>query len=483
MRDVLIDAHTGELLLRRNRARDALAADASCSRPRPRQPRRVSPTRCRAAPEPPALRPPTTTCARSPPPFATPPPSSPTPGASKATTRGSSAATADWQRRAHRASTAGCSTSRSTPPPRRRPSLFFASNFVHDFFYDLGFDEAAGNFQQDNFGRGGAGGDPVKLNARAAGPQQRQLRPRARRHQPDDQHVPVGRQRLLGRRRERRRHGRSRRRLRSRHPGARVPSRRQPAPEHGVHRQRGRRDRGGRRRLLRLQRQRRPDPGGIRAARADCAASTARATATGPACSGCSAKCTTTARSGPTCCGTSASGSAPTSSRGSAAAAINEVHQLYVDGLTLSPPAPTMLDMRDAMLAGRRRPEPRDAGERELLPAVGVLRRPRHGAQRALDTADNGLNRVTAAYDVPAGCVAPPGPPVVTIVTTAAAASEAPACRRQRQRPPGRRDVAAADRLRSSRAAPPSQAPTTRRCLRRSRSRRGSRTSPFPSSR
>ena len=35
-------------------------------------------------------------------------------------------------------------------------SLFFARNFAHDFFYDLGFDEAAGNFQVDNFGRGGA---------------------------------------------------------------------------------------------------------------------------------------------------------------------------------------------------------------------------------------------------------------------------------------------------------------------------------------
>ena len=47
--------------------------------------------------------------------------------------------------------------------------LFFALNYAHDFFYDLGFDEAAGNFQQDNFGRGGAGGDPVKANARATG--------------------------------------------------------------------------------------------------------------------------------------------------------------------------------------------------------------------------------------------------------------------------------------------------------------------------
>ena len=48
-------------------------------------------------------------------------------------------------------------------------ALFFALNFAHDFFYDLGFDEAAGNFQVDNFGRGGLGGDPVAGVARAAG--------------------------------------------------------------------------------------------------------------------------------------------------------------------------------------------------------------------------------------------------------------------------------------------------------------------------
>jgi Fungalysin metallopeptidase (M36) len=48
-------------------------------------------------------------------------------------------------------------------------ALFFALNFAHDFFYDLGFDEAAGNFQVDNFGRGGAGGDPVTALARAPG--------------------------------------------------------------------------------------------------------------------------------------------------------------------------------------------------------------------------------------------------------------------------------------------------------------------------
>ena len=49
---------------------------------------------------------------------------------------------------------------------------------------------------------------------------------------------------------------------------------------------------------------------------------------------------------------------------GSEAAAINESHQLYVDALKLSPPAPTMLDMRDAMLLadGLRNPgSPRSA--------------------------------------------------------------------------------------------------------------------------
>jgi subtilase family serine protease len=48
-------------------------------------------------------------------------------------------------------------------------TLFFAVNFAHDFYYDLGFDEAAGNFQVGNFGRGGIGGDSLNANARAPG--------------------------------------------------------------------------------------------------------------------------------------------------------------------------------------------------------------------------------------------------------------------------------------------------------------------------
>lgn len=39
--------------------------------------------------------------------------------------------------------------------------MFFHINWLHDRWYEAGFDEAAGNAQQDNFGRGGVGGDPV----------------------------------------------------------------------------------------------------------------------------------------------------------------------------------------------------------------------------------------------------------------------------------------------------------------------------------
>lgn len=39
--------------------------------------------------------------------------------------------------------------------------LFWYVNDMHDWLYDRGFDEASGNFQVDNFGRGGSDGDPV----------------------------------------------------------------------------------------------------------------------------------------------------------------------------------------------------------------------------------------------------------------------------------------------------------------------------------
>jgi hypothetical protein len=40
--------------------------------------------------------------------------------------------------------------------------LFYNINFLHDWFYDAGFDEASGNSQTDNFGRGGLGNDSMK---------------------------------------------------------------------------------------------------------------------------------------------------------------------------------------------------------------------------------------------------------------------------------------------------------------------------------
>ena len=43
--------------------------------------------------------------------------------------------------------------------------LFYVNNFLHDWFYDSGFDEASGNGQTDNFGRGGLGGDAMRSEA------------------------------------------------------------------------------------------------------------------------------------------------------------------------------------------------------------------------------------------------------------------------------------------------------------------------------
>ncbi|KAJ1969888.1 hypothetical protein IWQ62_000321 [Dispira parvispora] len=43
-------------------------------------------------------------------------------------------------------------------------NLFYWNNVMHDLFYRYGFDEAAGNFQDDNFGLGGAENDAVVAN-------------------------------------------------------------------------------------------------------------------------------------------------------------------------------------------------------------------------------------------------------------------------------------------------------------------------------
>ena len=59
------------------------------------------------------------------------------------------------------------------PSPLRFPeastvNLFYWTNRAHDLFYEAGFDEAAGNYQRENLERGGAGGDPMLAYAQYA---------------------------------------------------------------------------------------------------------------------------------------------------------------------------------------------------------------------------------------------------------------------------------------------------------------------------
>ena len=44
-------------------------------------------------------------------------------------------------------------------------NLFYMTNIMHDIWYQYGFNEANGNFQTNNYGRGGSGSDPVLADA------------------------------------------------------------------------------------------------------------------------------------------------------------------------------------------------------------------------------------------------------------------------------------------------------------------------------
>jgi hypothetical protein len=46
-------------------------------------------------------------------------------------------------------------------------NVFYVTNWLHDWWYDSGFTEAAGNAQTDNFGRGGVPGDPLVAHAQS----------------------------------------------------------------------------------------------------------------------------------------------------------------------------------------------------------------------------------------------------------------------------------------------------------------------------
>jgi extracellular elastinolytic metalloproteinase len=61
----------------------------------------------------------------------------------------------------------------SQAPSAYRPAavtnLFYMNNVIHDIQYQYGFNEAAGNFQVNNYGKGGAGNDDVRAEAQDGG--------------------------------------------------------------------------------------------------------------------------------------------------------------------------------------------------------------------------------------------------------------------------------------------------------------------------
>jgi extracellular elastinolytic metalloproteinase len=57
----------------------------------------------------------------------------------------------------------------TTYKPGAVTNLFYWNNVIHDVYYRYGFDEASGNFQQNNYGHGGAGNDFVQAEAQDGG--------------------------------------------------------------------------------------------------------------------------------------------------------------------------------------------------------------------------------------------------------------------------------------------------------------------------
>jgi len=53
----------------------------------------------------------------------------------------------------------------STFLPAATTNLFYWNNIMHDVFYQYGFNESSGNFQENNYGKGGVGSDSVNADA------------------------------------------------------------------------------------------------------------------------------------------------------------------------------------------------------------------------------------------------------------------------------------------------------------------------------
>jgi subtilase family serine protease len=302
-------------------------------------------------------------------------------------------------------------------------ALFFSLNFAHDFFYDLGFDEAAGNFQVNNLGRGGLGGDAISGVARAAGRNNATFLPEPEGTSPVismflwdgagcwSQDVDGdGSEDIDG-------DYDSDIVYHEFHHG--VAFRLNPqftGPEAGAIGEGGgdffAYSINGDTSLAEYS-----HPGGIRTINGKTYASwfclfgfVCEVHSNGEIWA--NLLWDTRERFRTDLVG------------GSEAAAINEAHQLYIDGLKLSPPAPTMLDMRDAMLladAHRNPGSPNSQNYCRLWESFAG----RGMGVNATDTTANPGNRVTPSAAVPAGCNAPPAAEFVSITTTTATATEA----------------------------------------------------------
>ena len=302
-------------------------------------------------------------------------------------------------------------------------ALFFALNFAHDFFYDLGFDEAAGNFQVNNFGRGGLGGDPIKGVARAAGRNNATFLPRAEGTSPvismflwdgtncwsedvdGDGRFDIDGDFDTDIVLHEFHHGVSHR-LNTAFNGAEAGAIGEGGSDFFAY------SINGDTNLADYS-----YPGGLRAVNSKTYNDW-------------------TCQSG-FFCEVHDNGEIWANVlwdlrerfrhdlvRGSEAAAVNEVHQIYVDGLKLSPPSPTMLDLRDAMMEADAIRNPGTPQVPHFC-ALWETFAGRGMGLNASDTAANGFNQVIANFAVPPGCNAPPSPPSVTLAVTSATATEA----------------------------------------------------------
>jgi subtilase family serine protease len=302
-------------------------------------------------------------------------------------------------------------------------ALFFSLNFMHDFFYDLGFDEASGNFQVDNFGRGGLGGDAISGVARAAGRNNATFQPEPEGTSPiismflfdgfgcwsqdvdgdgsadldGDYDSDIIFHEFH--------HGVSHR-LNTQFEGDEAGAIGEGGGDFFAY------SLNGDTALAEFS-----YSGGIRAVNAKTYADWL--CLFGLFCEvhwngeiWANVLWDTRERFRTDVVG------------GSEASAVNEVHQLYVDGLKLSPPAPTMLDMRDAMLLADTQRNPGSPNSQNYCRLWESFAGRGMGVN-ATDTSANPNQQVSASFSVPAGCTAPPASQIVSVSATTATAREA----------------------------------------------------------